>query len=73
MEEIKKRFFMWNDIDVDALFDAMSKQPVEAKWFLEKTIKLAWFLMKRESIEHKYRHKIRELYDEYDMDFDLDI
>lgn len=66
MEDVKK-FFHWTDIDTKALFDSMMQRPWEAQDLLDRTIHYAWFLMKKEAIEHKYKHKMRELYEEYDL------
>mgnify|MGYP003291686112 CR=1 FL=1 len=66
MEDVKK-FFHWTDIDTQALFDMMMQKPGEAKDLLDRTIHYAGFLMKKQAIEHKYKHKMRELYEEYDL------
>lgn len=66
MEDVKK-FFHWTDIDTQALFDMMMQKPWEAKDLLDRTIHYAGFLMKKQAIEHKYKHKMRELYEEYDL------
>ena len=66
MEDVKK-FFHGTDIDTQALFDMMMQRPWEAKDLLDRTIHYAWFLMKKQALEHKYKHKMRELYEEYDL------
>ena len=66
MEDVKK-FFHGTDIDTQALFDMMMQRPWEAKDLLDRTIRYAWFLMKKQALEHKYKHKMRELYEEYDL------
>ena len=66
MDDVKK-FFHGTDIDTQALFDMMMQKPGEAKELLDKTVHYAGFLMKKQAIEHKYKHKMRELYEEYDL------
>ena len=66
MEDVKK-FFHGTDIDTQALFDMMMQKPWEAKQLLDRTVRYAWFLMKKQAIEHKYKHKMRELYEEYNL------
>lgn len=66
MEEIKQ-YFHGTDIDTKAVADMMMQRPWEARVLLDKVIKYAWFLMKKEALEHKYKHKMRELYEEYDL------
>lgn len=66
MDDVKK-FFHGTDIDTQALFDMMMQKPWEAKELLDKTVHYAGFLMKKQAIEHKYKHKMRELYEEYDL------
>lgn len=66
MENIKQ-YFHGNDIDTKAVADMMMQKPWEAKEFLDKVIHYAGFLMKKEALEHKFKHKMRELYEEYDL------
>lgn len=66
MEDVKK-FFHGTELDTQALFDMMMQMPWEAKDLLDRTMHYAGFLMKKQAIEHKYKHKMRELYEEYDM------
>ena len=66
MDEVKS-YFHGTDIDTKAVVDMMMQKPWEAKEFLDKVIRYAWFLMKKEALEHKYKHKMRELYEEYDL------
>jgi len=66
MEHVKQ-FFHWTDIDTQAVFDMMMQKPWEAKQLLDDVVHYAGFLMKKQAIEHKYKHKMRELYEEYDM------
>lgn len=68
MEHIEK-FFDWTEIDTKALFDEMMQKPWQAKQLLDDVIDYAWFLMKKQAIENKYKHKMRELHEEYDMRF----
>lgn len=65
MEEIKNRYFDGSDIKTQIVTEEMLQRPAEAKDILDHVIKYAGFLMKKEALEHKYRHKVRELYDEY--------
>lgn len=66
MEELKK-YFHGTDMDTQAVFDMMMQKPWEAKEFLDKVVRYAGFLMKKQALEHKYKHKMRELYEEYDL------
>jgi hypothetical protein len=45
------------------------QRPWEAEETLDKIFKTAWFLMRKEALDHKYKHKMRELHEEYDIDF----
>lgn len=69
MEEIKQRFFDGTSIKIPDVIQEIMQNPWEAEQTLEKVFKTAWFLMKKEALEHKYRHKMRELHEEYDIDF----
>lgn len=69
MEEIQRRFFDGTDIKIPELIQEIMQNPWEAEQTLEKVFKTAWFLMKKEALEHKYKHKMRELHEEYDIDF----
>lgn len=69
MEEIKNRYFDGNDIKTQIVAEDMMQRPAEAKEILDKVVKYAGFLMKKEAIEHKRKHKLRELYEEYGIDF----
>lgn len=70
MEEIIRNYFdEHNHIRVKDVVQEMMQRPWEAEETLEKVIKTAWFLMKKEALEHKFKHKMRELHEEYDMDF----
>lgn len=70
MEEIKNRYFNWNDILTDVVAEDMLQRPAEAKDILKHVIKYAGFLMKKEYLERKYHRKFWELYAEYDIDLD---
>ena len=70
MEEIIREYFdEHNHIKVKDVVQKMMQKPWEAEETLEKVIRTAWFLMKKETLEHKFKHKMRELHEEYDMDF----
>lgn len=70
MEEIIREYFdEHNHIKVKDVVQKMMQRPWEAEETLEKVIKTAWFLMKKEALEHKFKHKMRELHEEYDIDF----
>ncbi len=66
MEDVKK-FFHGTEVDTKALFDMMMQRPGEAKSLLDRTFEYAWFLMEKQAIEYKYKHKMRELYEKYDF------
>lgn len=66
MEDLKK-YFDGTEMNTQAVFDMMMQKPGEAKEFLDKVVHYAWFLMKKQALEHKYKHKMRELYEEYDL------
>lgn len=66
MEDIKQ-YFHGTEMDTQAVFDMMMQKPWEAKAFLDKVVHYAGFLMKKQALEHKYKHKMRELYEEYDL------
>lgn len=66
MEEIKN-YFHGTDIDTQGVVDMIMQRPWEAKEFLDKVVKYAGFLMKKQWLEHKFKHKMRELYEEYDL------
>ena len=70
MEEIIREYFdEHNHIKVKDVVQKMMQRPWEAEETLEKVIRTAGFLMKKEALEHKFKHKMRELHEEYDMDF----
>lgn len=69
MEEIRERFFDGTHIRTKDLVQELMQRPWEAEETLEKVFKTAWFLMKKEALEHKFKHKMRELHEEYDIDF----
>ena len=70
MEEIIREYFdEHNHIKVKDVVQKMMQRPWEAEETLGKVIRTAWFLMKKEALEHKFKHKMRELHEEYDMDF----
>lgn len=69
MEEIKQRFFDGTHIKTKEVVQEIMQRPWEAEETLEKIFKTAGFLMKKEALEHKFKHKMRELHEEYDIDF----
>lgn len=69
MEEIKERYFDWSHIKTDDVTVDMLNNPETAKSILDNVVKYHCFLIKKEMIEHKYKHKMRELHEEYDIDF----
>lgn len=69
MEEIKSRYFDWTDILTQIVAEDMLQNPGNAKGILDNVVKYAGFLMKKEALEHKYHHKLRELHDEYWISF----
>ncbi len=66
MEDVKQ-YFHGTDIDTKSVVDMIMQRPWEAKEFLDRIVNYAWFLMKKEALEHKFKHKMRELYEEYDL------
>lgn len=70
MEEIKQRYFDGTDILTQIVTEDMLQNPGNAKDILDHVIRYAGFLMKKEALEHKYHHKMKELYEEYDLHCD---
>lgn len=70
MEEIKQRYFDGTTILTQIVTEDMLQRPGEAKEILDHVVHYAGFLMKKEALEHKYHHKMRELYEEYGIDLD---
>lgn len=71
MEDIKNRYFDGTRILTQIVTEDMMQRPAEAKEILDHVVKYAGFLMKKEALEHKYHRKMRELYDEYGIDFTI--
>ena len=57
MEDIKKRYFDGNEIQIDTVAEDMLQRPGDAKEILKHVIRYAGFLMKKEYLERKYRRK----------------
>ena len=68
MEEIKNRYFDWTEILTQIVTEDMLQDPGNAKDILDHVVRYAGFLMKKEALEHKYHHKLRELHEEYGID-----
>lgn len=66
MEDVKQ-YFHGTDIDTKSVVDMIMQRPWEWKDLLDRVVRYAWFLMKKEALEHKFKHKMRELYEEYDL------
>lgn len=69
MEEIKQHYFDGDEVKTQLIAEDILQKPGEAKEILDCVLKYSKYLSEKKALEHKYKHKLRELHEEYGIEF----